>query len=62
MIVKEYNGTIDYTSEVKKGSTFYFTFELKDANNNNIFHDDEINNIGLINSDIRKTSLVESTM
>jgi K+-sensing histidine kinase KdpD len=33
LIVKEYDGIIDYTSDHKKGSTFYFTFTLMDANN-----------------------------
>ena len=32
LIVKEYDGILDYTSDHKKGSTFYFTFSLKDAN------------------------------
>ena len=35
LIVKEYNGIIDYASDHKKGSTFYFTFTLKDANDQN---------------------------
>ena len=33
MIVQNYNGTIDYISEAKKGSMFHFTFDLQDANN-----------------------------
>jgi len=35
MIVLNYNGTIDFTSEVKNGSIFYFTFDLRDANTQN---------------------------
>jgi len=30
MIVKKFNGTIDFVSEFNKGSTFYYTFELED--------------------------------
>jgi len=35
LIVSNYNGIIDYSSEPKKGSIFFFTFDLLDANNKN---------------------------
>ena len=30
MIVKKFNGSIGFVSEFKKGSTFYFSFELEE--------------------------------
>ena len=29
-IVKKFNGSIDFTSEIGKGSNFFFTFELNE--------------------------------
>ena len=34
MIVKKFNGVIDFTSEIGKGSTFFFTFELNEIIDN----------------------------
>lgn len=28
LIVKQYGGSLDFTSEIKEGSTFFFTFEV----------------------------------
>jgi len=33
MIVKKFNGSIDFVSEYNKGSTFFYTFELEEINN-----------------------------
>ncbi len=36
MIVNKFNGTIDFTSTYKKGTTFFFTFEHQEFNKNEI--------------------------
>ena len=31
MIIKKFNGAIDFTSEIGVGSNFYFTFEVNEV-------------------------------
>ena len=35
LIVKKFNGAIDFTSEVGVGSNFFFTFELNELHDEN---------------------------
>jgi len=36
MIVKKFNGTINFISEYEKGSTFFFSFELESISSEDI--------------------------
>jgi len=36
LIVKKFNGIIDFISKYKQGSTFFFTFELESLNDEDV--------------------------